>query len=326
MCISKKYQMKIAYYKKNKKPIITYCLLITFAFSFFIAGCILSSNPIYYTPSTEYHIVQKNEDLSNISRKYNISKENLKLYNNLKSDRIFAGQKIHLFPRAIRKSEFVTVRSIPESKIHTVRKNESIHRIAKMYNQEVMQILEFNDLKTFKLHFGQKLWLESGHNVFVSKEIEKKIEKKPPTKEKVKEKTPDIRKDIWVKFYKKGELIVPVQGIVTSEYGNRNGMVHKGIDIAASIGEPVYAVLNGTVAFAGTQRGYGNVIIIEHKGYVMTIYAHNETNLVRLGEKVKQGQPIATIGETGTTSGPHLHFEYRVKGKAINPRDVLPNL
>ena len=103
-------------------------------------------------------------------------------------------------------------------------------------------------------------------------------------------------------------------------------MVHKGIDIAASIGEPVYAVLNGTVAFAGTQRGYGNVIILEHKGYVMTIYAHNETNLVRLGEKVKQGQPIATIGETGTTSGPHLHFEYRVKGKAINPRDVLPNL
>ena len=58
----------------------------------------------------------------------------------------------------------------------------------------------------------------------------------------------------------------------------------------------------------------------------MTIYAHNETNLVRLGEKVKQGQPIATVGETGTTSGPHLHFEYRVKGKAINPRDVLPNL
>ena len=320
----------MAFYQKSKKLIFRFYVLIAVAFSLFNAGCVFSSNPIYYTPSEEYHIVQKNEDLSNISRKYNISKENLKLYNNLKSDRIFAGQKIHLFPRPIRKSEFVTVRSIPESKIHTVKKNESIHRIAKMYNLEVMQILEYNDLKTFKLRFGQKLWLESDHNAFVSKEIEEKteekIEKKLTTKEKVKEKTPDIRKDIWVKSYKKGELIAPVQGIVTSEFGNRNGMVHKGIDIAASIGEPVYAVLSGTVAFAGTQRGYGNVIILEHKGYVMTIYAHNETNLVRLGEKVKQGQPIATIGETGTTTGPHLHFEYRVKGKAINPREVLPNL
>ncbi len=314
--------MKIAFYGKVMKLIFMYYILIAFAFSFFIAGCVLSSNPVYYTPSKEYHIVQKNEDLSDISRKYNISKENLKLYNNLKSDHIFIGQKIHLFPRPIRKSEFVTVRSIPKSKIHTVRKNESIHRIAKMYNLEIMQILEYNDLKTFKLNFGQKLWLESGHNIFVSKEIEKKT----PTKEKLKERMHDIRRDIWVKSYKKRDLILPVQGQVTSEFGNRNGMVHKGIDISASIGEPVYAVLNGTVAFAGTQRGYGNVIILEHKGYVMTIYAHNETNLVRLGEKVKQGQPIATIGETGTTSGPHLHFEYRVKGKAINPRDILPNL
>lgn len=156
--------------------------------------------------------------------------------------------------------------------------------------------------------------------------MKKKLKKKTLTREKVKEKTHDIRKDIWVKSYKKSDLIVPVQGIVTSEFGNRNGMVHKGVDISTSIGEPVYAVLNGTVAFAGTQRGYGNVIILEHKSYVMTIYAHNETNLVRLSEKVKQGQPIATIGETGTTSGPHLHFEYRVKGKAINPRDILPNL
>ena len=313
--------MKAAFYTKKMKLIFTY-FLITFIFSFFIAGCVLSSNPRFYTPSTEYHIVKNNEELSDISSKYNITKENLKLYNNLKSERIFAGQKIYLFPRPIRKSEFVTVRSIPENKIHIVRKNESIHRIAKMYNLEVMQILEYNDLKSFKLRFGQKLWLESGHNIFVSKETEKKI----PTKEKFKEKTSDVSQDISVKSYKKKDLIMPVLGTVTSEFGNRNGMVHKGIDIAASIGEPIYAVLNGIVAFVGTQRGYGNVIILEHKDYVMTIYAHNETNLVRLGEKVKQGQPIATIGETGTASGPHLHFEYRVKGKAINPRDVLPNL
>ena len=322
----KKRSSKCEFFRKSKKLFVAYFFAITLILPLFTVGCMIASNPIYYTPSKEYHIVQKNEDLSDISNIYNISMENLVLYNNLQSERIFAGQKIHLFPRPIRKSEFVTVRSIPESKIHIVRKKESIHRIAKMYNLEVMQILEYNDLKTFKLHYGQKLWLESGHNVFAYKETEEIIEKKIPIKEKIKKEIPEIRKEIWVKSYKKGELIIPVQGIVTSEFGNRNGMVHKGIDIAASIGEPIHAVLNGTVAFVGTQRGYGNVIILEHKGYIMTIYAHNETNLVRLGENVKQGQPIATIGETGTTSGPHLHFEYRVKGKAINPRDVLPNL
>jgi murein DD-endopeptidase MepM/ murein hydrolase activator NlpD len=68
------------------------------------------------------------------------------------------------------------------------------------------------------------------------------------------------------------------------------------------------------------------VVILEHDDYVMTVYAHNETNLVRLGEIVKQGQPIATLGNTGSTDGPHLHFEYRVQGKAIDPRQVLPGL
>ena len=70
----------------------------------------------------------------------------------------------------------------------------------------------------------------------------------------------------------------------------------------------------------------GNVIILEHKDHTMTVYAHNEANLVRLEEKVDKGQPIATVGQTGTASGPHLHFEYRINGKAINPREVLPTL
>ena len=65
-------------------------------------------------------------------------------------------------------------------------------------------------------------------------------------------------------------------------------------------------------------------VILEHDNLTMTVYAHNESNLVRLGEKVKKGQPIATVGQTGNATAPHLHFEYRVEGKAINPREVLP--
>ena len=89
------------------------------------------------------------------------------------------------------------------------------------------------------------------------------------------------------------------------------------------MGTAIHAVQRGTVVFSGRQRGYGNVIILEHDDYVMTVYAHNESNLVRLGDTVDKGQPIATLGNSGTSTGPHLHFEYRVQGKAIDPVQVL---
>ncbi|MCB5230130.1 MAG: M23 family metallopeptidase, partial [Candidatus Cloacimonas sp.] len=66
-----------------------------------------------------------------------------------------------------------------------------------------------------------------------------------------------------------------------------------------------------------------NVVLLEHANFIITVYAHNERNLVRLGDSVKKGQPIATVGQTGNATTPHLHFEYRVKGKAINPRNVI---
>ncbi|MGC9361975.1 MAG: M23 family metallopeptidase, partial [Candidatus Syntrophosphaera sp.] len=89
-------------------------------------------------------------------------------------------------------------------------------------------------------------------------------------------------------------------------------------------GTPVKAVLDGVVVFSGVQGGYGNVVVLEHPDFVMTVYAHNEKNLVKVDDEVKQGDEIATMGSTGQTTGSHLHFEYRLKGKAINPRKVLP--
>ena len=117
---------------------------------------------------------------------------------------------------------------------------------------------------------------------------------------------------------------MPVDGKVWSEYGLRNGRPHKGIDIGAKQGTPIYAVLDGTVVYSGVQGAYGNVVVVEHPDFVMTVYAHNEKNLVSVNEKVKQGQQIATVGATGNARGAHVRFEYRLKGKAINPRKVLP--
>jgi murein DD-endopeptidase MepM/ murein hydrolase activator NlpD len=122
----------------------------------------------------------------------------------------------------------------------------------------------------------------------------------------------------------RSDLIMPVESKVISEYGIRNGRPHKGIDLGAPTGTPVFSVLDGTIVYSGHQGNYGNVVVVEHPDFIMTVYGHNEKNLVSVGDVVKQGQMIATTGSTGNATAPHVHFEYRIKGKAINPRKVLP--
>lgn len=114
-------------------------------------------------------------------------------------------------------------------------------------------------------------------------------------------------------------------GIVSSEFGRRWGRRHNGIDIAADPGVPVHAAAAGKVLYAGDRlRGYGNVVILRHSQETTTLYAHNQTLRVREGQRVKAGQVIATLGSTGHSTGPHLHFEMRVRNRAVNPRSLLP--
>lgn len=118
----------------------------------------------------------------------------------------------------------------------------------------------------------------------------------------------------------------PVEaGVISSEYGARWGKLHKGIDIAADVGEPVYAVADGEVIYAGDGlRGYGNVVIIEHANRVSSLYAHNSELKVKQGDRVSQGALIALIGNTGHSTGPHVHFELRQADVAVNPHSMLP--
>jgi murein DD-endopeptidase MepM/ murein hydrolase activator NlpD len=124
----------------------------------------------------------------------------------------------------------------------------------------------------------------------------------------------------------RGNLRWPVDaGVVSSEFGERWGKMHKGIDIAADIGEPVYAIANGEVIYAGDGlRGYGNVVIIQHDTRTTSLYAHNSELKVKQGEHVTQGMLIALIGSTGHSTGPHTHFEIRDGDIALNPRTLLP--
>ncbi|MBI5203049.1 MAG: M23 family metallopeptidase, partial [Elusimicrobia bacterium] len=102
------------------------------------------------------------------------------------------------------------------------------------------------------------------------------------------------------------------------------GKRHKGIDIAADQGVGVLAAAPGRVLFAGeSEGGYGNVIIVRHDEKTTSLYAHNEKVLVKEGATVTAGQTIALLGSTGHSTGPHVHFEIRVRDKAVNPRKRL---
>jgi murein DD-endopeptidase MepM/ murein hydrolase activator NlpD len=123
-----------------------------------------------------------------------------------------------------------------------------------------------------------------------------------------------------------GRLRWPLDaGVVSSEFGARWGKTHKGIDIAADSGEPVYAVADGDVIYAGNGlRGYGNVVIVQHDGHMSSLYAHNSALKVKQGDHVAQGTLLALLGSTGRSTGPHVHFEIRTGDVAVNPRMVLP--
>ena len=113
-------------------------------------------------------------------------------------------------------------------------------------------------------------------------------------------------------------------GMVTSGFGIRRGVMHKGVDIAAPEGTPVHAADAGVVIFVGRLPGYGNTVIIRHSGNYVTIYAHDRENVVRAGQSVSCGEVIGAIGTSGRAAGPHLHFEVRYDNLAYNPLSYLP--
>jgi len=114
-------------------------------------------------------------------------------------------------------------------------------------------------------------------------------------------------------------FIWPVNGPVTSGYGMRWGRLHEGIDIAAPTGTSIWAAAAGTVIYAGWLGGYGNLVVVDHGNGLATAYAHASAILVPVGQSVAQGETVSLVGSTGHSSGPHLHFEVRVNGVAVDP-------
>ncbi len=119
----------------------------------------------------------------------------------------------------------------------------------------------------------------------------------------------------------KTPFAMPVKGSFrfTSGFGPRWGRMHKGTDFAAAHGAPIYATADGVVTFAGRQSGYGNIVKIQHDFGIETRYAHLSAINVKKGQKVSLGRKIGAMGNTGRSTGTHLHYEVRINGEAINP-------
>ncbi len=118
---------------------------------------------------------------------------------------------------------------------------------------------------------------------------------------------------------------MPVAGRLTSGFGMRNHpkyggqRFHSGVDLSAPRGTPVHATADGIVSFSNWSQGNGNVVVVEHGHGFSSVYAHNTTNIAKVGQTVKRGDTIATVGATGVTTGPHVHYEVWKGGKCINP-------
>jgi murein DD-endopeptidase MepM/ murein hydrolase activator NlpD len=118
-------------------------------------------------------------------------------------------------------------------------------------------------------------------------------------------------------------------GVVTSKFGYRRHPItgrrsmHSGIDIAAKHGSDIVAMADGVVTFSGWKGGYGKIVELRHANGLETRYAHNSANLVKEGDVVRKGEKIAKLGSTGRSTGPHIHFEVRRNGEAVNPMKYL---
>ena len=126
-----------------------------------------------------------------------------------------------------------------------------------------------------------------------------------------------------------GAMIWPIAGPITSEFGWRVHPIsgtqkfHSGLDIGGDYGMPIAAAQSGTVEYAGWISGYGNTVILNHGGGITTLYGHNESLAVGVGQTVSQGETIAYCGSTGNSTGPHCHFEVRQGGEPVSPYSYL---
>jgi len=229
------------------------------------------------------YTIQKGDTLWSISKKFKVDPDSIISCN------VFSN--VH----SIHEGEVIVIPNIRGIFVH-IREGDTIFRYSTRYKIPPDFIMEVNDLHSNALAPGMKLFL------------------------------PGVKFNNMERAYVLGEAFSkPVRGRLTSGYGYRRDpftgrrAFHRGIDIANRIGTKVYAAQEGRVIYTGARYGYGKTIIIEHRFGYKTLYGHLDSYRVHRGQWVKSGQIIGTVGYTGRSTGPHLHFEIWLKSRIIDP-------
>ena len=217
---------------------------------------------------------------------------------------------------------------LPRTRDYVVKRGDSISSIASKYNENTYAIARLNVLRPpYTIYVGQNLFLP---NLNRSRPVSTSTAKTLDTKNTLKmaKASNKTRADLAPPAITGKGFLWPVKGKVLSSYGGKSaGLQNDGINIEAPRGAPVRAAENGVVAYSGNElRGFGNLLLLKHTDGWITAYAHNDSLLVKRGDKIKKGQTIAKVGSTGSVQNPQLHFELRKGKKAIDPIKYLPKV
>jgi len=208
---------------------------------------------------------------------------------------------------------------LPERRIekkgvyHIVERHQTLYRICKTYGVDIKEVAKSNGIANVsEIQTGQKILIPGAEEVL---KVEIYIEDVASESVETKRERPG---------HPNMDFIWPVEGKRLALFEEEERKRHQGIDISSPSGMPIKASNSGWVIYSGNAiRGYGNLIILRHSEELVTVYAHNQVNLVDEGMWVEKGQTIAKVGQTGRASGPHVHFEIRRNNKAIDPLLLL---
>ncbi|MEW6523220.1 MAG: M23 family metallopeptidase [Bacillota bacterium] len=262
------------------------------------------------TDRTLVHTVQRGQSLWSVAQAHDLTVDQLRRANpGLTSDLLQIGQKLNL----VVPDPYVTVETI-EHRTYTeaIPFSTEVIMSAELWPwEEKVQRWGENGQREITLEIKR----ENGREV--SRVIVSTVVMKDPVKQVV------IRGNRAIPAHGTGQYTWPLNGPITSRFGWRRLGWHNGVDIGAPMGTPIKAADGGMVTFAAAHGGYGNMIIIDHGErdgkQITTAYAHLSKFAVRVGQQVKAGDVIGNVGNTGRSTGPHLHFEVRIDGQPVDP-------
>ncbi|MDD4504650.1 MAG: peptidoglycan DD-metalloendopeptidase family protein [Clostridiaceae bacterium] len=257
------------------------------------------------------HKIESGESFWSISRRYNMTLEDLEKANlGVNSEKVKIGQVINLIvPKPLISVKTVeTITAVVKAEFEqtvefssSMYKDETSIRVKGVYGEKevVADVTKINGIETGRTVISEKIIKEPTTQIII------KGTKEPPPKKGT------------------GTFSYPARGSISSRYGMRWGRRHTGIDIAAPYGSAVKASDGGVVTWVGYEGGYGKLIKIDHGANYVSYYGHLSKYNVKVGQKVYKGQKIGAVGNTGNSTGPHLHFEIRKNSVVQNPLKYL---